>query len=34
MNVTVVDADNENIGSTTGAPTIAGNWNAQRRCAP
>ncbi|MFJ6571985.1 ABC transporter permease [Streptomyces sp. NPDC091292] len=26
MNVTVVDAKNDNMGSTTGAPTIAGNW--------
>ncbi|MFJ8790007.1 ABC transporter permease [Streptomyces sp. NPDC102462] len=26
MSVTVVDGDNENMGSTTGAPTIAGNW--------
>ncbi|MFF8944224.1 ABC transporter permease [Streptomyces sp. NPDC014864] len=26
-NVTVVNADNENMGSSTGAPTIAGNWN-------
>ena len=26
MNVTVVDADNKNLGSTTGAPTFAGNW--------
>lgn len=26
MSVTVVDGDNENVGSTTGAPTIAGNW--------
>ncbi|WP_405820822.1 ABC transporter permease [Streptomyces sp. NBC_01390] len=26
MNVTVVNSDNENMGSTTGAPTIAGNW--------
>ncbi|MET9698096.1 FtsX-like permease family protein [Streptomyces sp. NPDC006529] len=25
--VTVVDAKNENMGSTTGAPTLAGNWN-------
>ncbi|MEU9102341.1 FtsX-like permease family protein [Streptomyces sp. NPDC048361] len=25
-NVTVVNAKNENMGSTTGAPTIAGNW--------
>ncbi|MCX5198914.1 ABC transporter permease [Streptomyces sp. NBC_00249] len=25
--VTVVNAKNENLGSTTGAPTIAGNWN-------
>ncbi|MFB7516401.1 ABC transporter permease [Streptomyces sp. NPDC056144] len=27
MSVTVVDAKNENIGPTSGAPTIAGNWN-------
>ncbi|MGW6572899.1 ABC transporter permease [Streptomyces sp. NPDC054945] len=27
MSVTVVDAKNENVGSTTGAPTIAGNWS-------
>ncbi|MET9407065.1 FtsX-like permease family protein [Streptomyces sp. NPDC002935] len=26
MNVTVVDSHNKNMGSTTGAPTIAGNW--------
>ncbi|AVH58261.1 MULTISPECIES: ABC transporter permease [Streptomyces] len=26
MNVTLVDSDNKNMGSTTGAPTIAGNW--------
>ncbi|MFI6103505.1 ABC transporter permease [Streptomyces sp. NPDC051310] len=26
MSVTVVDADNENVGPTSGAPTIAGNW--------
>ncbi|KIF69546.1 membrane protein [Streptomyces sp. AcH 505] len=26
MSVTVVDAKNKNIGSTSGAPTIAGNW--------
>ncbi|BBC33779.1 hypothetical protein SGFS_050730 [Streptomyces graminofaciens] len=26
MDVTVVDSENENMGSTTGAPTIAGNW--------
>ncbi|ELP62380.1 efflux ABC transporter, permease protein [Streptomyces turgidiscabies Car8] len=26
MNVTVVDSDNDNMGSSTGAPTIAGNW--------
>ncbi|MEU8774622.1 FtsX-like permease family protein [Streptomyces sp. NPDC048606] len=25
--VTVVNAKNENMGSTTGAPTLAGNWN-------
>ncbi len=28
MSVTVVNSENENMGSTTGAPTIAGNWNA------
>ncbi|MGW5849997.1 ABC transporter permease [Streptomyces sp. NPDC055254] len=28
MSVTVVNAKNENMGSTSGAPTIAGNWNA------
>ncbi|MCY0942244.1 ABC transporter permease [Streptomyces antarcticus] len=28
MSVTVVNSKNENMGSTTGAPTIAGNWNA------
>ncbi|MET9611092.1 FtsX-like permease family protein [Streptomyces sp. NPDC006512] len=27
MAVTVVNAENENMGSTTGAPTIAGNWS-------
>ncbi|MGP3686576.1 FtsX-like permease family protein [Streptomyces sp. IBSNAI002] len=27
MAVTVVNAKNENMGSTTGAPTIAGNWS-------
>ncbi|MEJ8644030.1 FtsX-like permease family protein [Streptomyces sp. MS1.HAVA.3] len=27
MSVTVVDSKNENMGSTTGAPTIAGNWS-------
>ncbi|MFD5510977.1 ABC transporter permease [Streptomyces sp. NPDC127051] len=27
MSVTVVNAKNENMGSTTGAPTIAGDWN-------
>ncbi|MGW0394331.1 ABC transporter permease [Streptomyces sp. NPDC003042] len=27
MSVTVVNAKNENVGSTTGAPTIAGNWS-------
>ncbi|MCX5607568.1 ABC transporter permease [Streptomyces sp. NBC_00047] len=27
MSVTVVNSKNENMGSTTGAPTIAGNWN-------
>ncbi|WP_338699422.1 FtsX-like permease family protein [Streptomyces sp. Q6] len=26
MDVTVVNADNENMGSENGAPTIAGNW--------
>ncbi|MFJ4964447.1 ABC transporter permease YtrF precursor [Streptomyces sp. ADI96-02] len=26
MAVTVVDADNKNMGSETGAPTISGNW--------
>ncbi|MER6104742.1 FtsX-like permease family protein [Streptomyces sp. NPDC001832] len=26
MSVTVVDSHNKNMGSTTGAPTIAGNW--------
>ncbi|WP_217142789.1 ABC transporter permease [Streptomyces sp. AC627_RSS907] len=26
MNVTVVDSDNDNVGATSGAPTIAGNW--------
>ncbi|MGY1498379.1 ABC transporter permease [Streptomyces sp. QTS52] len=26
MNVTVVDSENENMGSSTGAPTFAGNW--------
>ncbi|MEV6649345.1 FtsX-like permease family protein [Streptomyces sp. NPDC051219] len=26
MSVTVVNSDNKNMGSTTGAPTIAGNW--------
>ncbi|WP_066950883.1 ABC transporter permease [Streptomyces lushanensis] len=26
MSVTVVDADNKNVGATSGAPTIAGNW--------
>ncbi|MEU1037401.1 FtsX-like permease family protein [Streptomyces sp. NPDC005907] len=26
LNVTVVDSDNENMGSTNGGPTIAGNW--------
>ncbi|MFF7446211.1 MULTISPECIES: FtsX-like permease family protein [unclassified Streptomyces] len=25
-NVTVVDSDNDNMGSSTGAPTFAGNW--------
>ncbi|WP_031049420.1 ABC transporter permease [Streptomyces sp. NRRL F-5650] len=25
-NVTVVNADNDNVGATSGAPTIAGNW--------
>ncbi|MGW7462971.1 ABC transporter permease [Streptomyces sp. NPDC054797] len=27
LSVTVVNSKNENMGSTTGAPTIAGNWN-------
>lgn len=27
-NVTVVNSDNENMGSSTGAPTLAGNWTA------
>ncbi|GGZ48981.1 ABC transporter permease [Streptomyces subrutilus] len=27
MSVTVVDGENRNLGSTTGAPTIAGDWN-------
>ncbi|WP_031509259.1 ABC transporter permease [Streptomyces megasporus] len=27
MGVTVVNADNENMGATTGAPTIASNWS-------
>uniref|UniRef100_UPI0006E45D3B ABC transporter permease n=1 Tax=Streptomyces graminilatus TaxID=1464070 RepID=UPI0006E45D3B len=26
MNVTVVDSHNDNMGSSSGAPTIAGNW--------
>ncbi|MFF3483927.1 ABC transporter permease [Streptomyces sp. NPDC002701] len=26
LNVTVVNSDNKNMGSSTGAPTIAGNW--------
>ncbi|MGV9286463.1 ABC transporter permease [Streptomyces sp. NPDC003719] len=26
MNVTVVNSDNDNVGATSGAPTIAGNW--------
>ncbi|MFB6983148.1 ABC transporter permease [Streptomyces scopuliridis] len=26
MSVTVVNADNKNVGATSGAPTIAGNW--------
>ncbi|UUU22686.1 ABC transporter permease [Streptomyces sp. DSM 40750] len=26
MDVTVVNSENENMGSSTGAPTIAGNW--------
>ena len=29
--VTVVDKDNENMGSSTGAPTIAGNWTSNDR---
>lgn len=31
MSVTVVNADDENIGATTGAPTIAGNWTSTDR---
>jgi putative ABC transport system permease protein len=31
MSVTVVDAGNENMGSTTGAPTIASNWTSADR---
>ncbi|MEU3776491.1 FtsX-like permease family protein [Streptomyces sp. NPDC032472] len=27
LSVTVVNAKNENMGSSTGAPTVAGNWN-------
>ncbi|MFI1411910.1 ABC transporter permease [Streptomyces sp. NPDC020707] len=30
-NVTVVDKDNESVGPTTGAPTIAGDWNVTDR---
>ncbi|MEV8128276.1 FtsX-like permease family protein [Streptomyces sp. NPDC085944] len=26
MNVTVVNSDNDNVGATNGAPTLAGNW--------
>lgn len=26
MSVTVVNADNKNVGASSGAPTIAGNW--------
>ncbi|KOT94338.1 membrane protein [Streptomyces sp. NRRL F-4711] len=26
MNVTIVNADNDNVGATSGAPTLAGNW--------
>lgn len=26
MSVTVVDSENENVGASSGAPTIAGNW--------
>ncbi|GGM04778.1 membrane protein [Streptomyces fumigatiscleroticus] len=26
MNVTVVDGDDDNVGATSGAPTLAGNW--------
>ncbi|MFE5258409.1 ABC transporter permease [Streptomyces coelicoflavus] len=26
MNVTVVNSDNDNVGATSGAPTLAGNW--------
>lgn len=29
--VTVVDSDDKNVGSTTGAPTIAGNWTSADR---
>ncbi|MFI6691831.1 ABC transporter permease [Streptomyces sp. NPDC050433] len=28
MSVTVVDAENKNVGGSSGAPTIAGNWTA------
>ncbi|MCF6526574.1 ABC transporter permease [Streptomyces sp. JJ36] len=31
LGVTVVDADNENMGSSTGAPTIASNWTSVDR---
>ncbi|WP_327358169.1 ABC transporter permease [Streptomyces sp. NBC_01304] len=30
-NLTVVDSENEPVGSTTGAPTIATNWNVTER---
>ncbi|MFJ8941348.1 ABC transporter permease [Streptomyces sp. NPDC102365] len=30
-NITVVDKDNESVGPTTGAPTIAGDWNVTDR---
>ncbi|AXK36443.1 hypothetical protein DVA86_31550 [Streptomyces armeniacus] len=31
MSVTVVDKDDKNMGSSTGAPTIAGNWTSNDR---
>ncbi|WP_282703027.1 ABC transporter permease [Streptomyces sp. CC219B] len=31
MNVTVVNSDNDNMGSSNGAPTIAGNWTSSDR---